>query len=281
MKMTRLIAVLVVLATITIVTADASAMYHPTIGRFMQRDPGAGSAMRIGAGGAAPVGGFIPRDSLSAVPTRIGDAGPAPGGLSIHRDAMSGRPMRVGIAEAIVSKRFAQGNPVSRRQRLLGAVRPTMTGRTTQRNLWPSQYADGMNLYAYVRGNPLRWRDPSGLQIMICTRPAAWWTLGAKHAYLWDTTNNQSCGQSSSSGKGYPDDDSKYPDGGEPGPTGKGHTCHPVPKSDGKEKCVMGWCQKHMNDGIWFPLINDCHTKVKKALKECCLSDEGVPHPRF
>ena len=41
---------------------DASAMYHPRLGRFLSRDPGAGSAMRIGAGGAAPVGGFIPRD---------------------------------------------------------------------------------------------------------------------------------------------------------------------------------------------------------------------------
>jgi hypothetical protein len=43
----------------------------------------------------------------------------------------------------------------------------------------------------------------------------------------------------------------------------------------------MNWCKKHMNDGIWFPGINDCHNKVEKALKECCLSDEGVPHPRF
>jgi len=57
----------------------------------MQRDPGAGGAMRIGAGGAAPVGRFIPRD-------------------------------------------------------------PTVT----------NQYADGPNLYQYVRSNPTNYLDPAG-----------------------------------------------------------------------------------------------------------------------
>jgi len=61
-KRTPLIAVLTGLVVMGIVTADAVAMYHPTMGRFMQRDPGAGGAMRIGAGSTAPVGRFIPRD---------------------------------------------------------------------------------------------------------------------------------------------------------------------------------------------------------------------------
>jgi len=54
--------VLLGIITVAIFTADASAYYHPTMGRFLQRDPGAGNANRIGAGGAAPVSGFIPRD---------------------------------------------------------------------------------------------------------------------------------------------------------------------------------------------------------------------------
>jgi len=87
MKRTHLIAVLVGIVAMGIFAADASAMYHPGMGRFMQRDPGAGSANRIGAGGPAVAGGFIPMD----------------------------------------------------------------------------QYADGMNLYQYVRGNPYSLRDPSGL----------------------------------------------------------------------------------------------------------------------
>jgi hypothetical protein len=88
MRTTRLIAVLVGLAAIAMVTADAHAIYHPGMGRFMQRDPGAGGAHRVGAGGPASGGGFMPRD----------------------------------------------------------------------------QYADGMNLYQYVRGNPVTALDPMGLK---------------------------------------------------------------------------------------------------------------------
>jgi hypothetical protein len=39
MKRTHLLAVLVVSAAATVLVADASAMYHPGMGRFMQRDP--------------------------------------------------------------------------------------------------------------------------------------------------------------------------------------------------------------------------------------------------
>jgi len=62
MKRTRLIAALLGIVALSILAADASAMYHAGMGRFLSRDPGAGSAMRIGAGGPAVGGGFIPRD---------------------------------------------------------------------------------------------------------------------------------------------------------------------------------------------------------------------------
>jgi len=42
MKNTRLIAVLVAIAAVAAIAADASAYYHPTIGRFISRDPGPG-----------------------------------------------------------------------------------------------------------------------------------------------------------------------------------------------------------------------------------------------
>ena len=62
MKRMHLNAVLIGLAAI--VTADASAMYNPRMGVFMQRDPGpgAGRPMRIGTGGPAVGGSFAGRD---------------------------------------------------------------------------------------------------------------------------------------------------------------------------------------------------------------------------
>lgn len=92
MKRTHLIAVLFGVIAVGIFAADASAYYHPGMGVFMSRDPGAGGATRIGAGGPAVAGGFIPRDPTGS-----------------------------------------------------------------------NQYADGMNLYQYVRGNPVNRVDPHGL----------------------------------------------------------------------------------------------------------------------
>ncbi|MBL7221761.1 MAG: hypothetical protein ISS69_16755 [Phycisphaerae bacterium] len=84
MKTTRPIVILLALSAIAALPADASAYYHPTVGRFINRDPGSGRP--------AVTAHFPPRD-------------------------------------------------------------PTGT----------NQYADGMNLYEYVRGNPVNLRDPRGL----------------------------------------------------------------------------------------------------------------------
>ena len=89
MKRTRLIAMLVAMTTIATLAADASAYYHPTVGRFISRDPGPGRLPRPGT-----TTHFLPRD-------------------------------------------------------------PTGT----------NQYADGMNLYEYVRSHPVGRMDPSGTVI--------------------------------------------------------------------------------------------------------------------
>jgi hypothetical protein len=94
MKRTHLIAALAGLMALGAFAGDASAYYHPGMGRFMSRDPGVEAAMRIGAGGSAVVGGFMPRD-------------------------------------------------------------PT------------GQYADGMNLYQYVRSSPVLLIDPLGLSALF------------------------------------------------------------------------------------------------------------------
>ena len=67
MKTTRLVAVLVGLAVIVTFAAEASAFYHPGLGRWMSRDPdtGGGDATRLGGGGPAVAGSFLPRDQYA------------------------------------------------------------------------------------------------------------------------------------------------------------------------------------------------------------------------
>ena len=67
MKRTHLTAVVVCLAVVAIITTNASAMYNPRMGTFLQRDPGpgAGGPARPGAGGPSVGGGFVPRDQYA------------------------------------------------------------------------------------------------------------------------------------------------------------------------------------------------------------------------
>ena len=65
MKRTHLIAVLAGIVAVAVFAADASAMYHPTIGRFTSRDPGPEGRVRVGTARPATASGFAPRDQYS------------------------------------------------------------------------------------------------------------------------------------------------------------------------------------------------------------------------
>lgn len=136
MRTTRLIAVLVGLAAIAMVAADAHAIYHPGMGTFLQRDPGAGASgpSPIGAAGPAMGGGFAQRDPMPAGPARVG--------TPMHGHVL-GQPAQVPFA--------TPARP--------GAAMPPRIGQASLNN----QYADGMNLYQYVRNSPVNLVDPAGL----------------------------------------------------------------------------------------------------------------------
>jgi len=125
MKRTHLIAVLVAIAAMGIFAADASAMYHPTMGRFLQRDPGPGgvvAARRVGSAGKVVGESFIARDPIG------------------HRSNYMTGPMRASFQDS----------------RFVPVFQATSTDAF-------GQYVDGMNLYEYVSSNPLAYVDPSGL----------------------------------------------------------------------------------------------------------------------
>jgi len=68
MRTTHLIAVLTGLAAIATVTTDAHAIFHPGMGRFLQRDPGAGGAglERVGSYGPGVGERFIQREPTAS-----------------------------------------------------------------------------------------------------------------------------------------------------------------------------------------------------------------------
>jgi len=119
MKTTRLVAVLVGLAAISLFATDATAMYNPSLGRWMQRDPGQGGMMpatpRVG-GGPVAGGAFLPRDQIGM---------PSPRAPELSRSV---------------------GSPAF----------PSLPPH--------AQYADGCNLYQYVRSMPTRLLDPHGTE---------------------------------------------------------------------------------------------------------------------
>jgi hypothetical protein len=92
MRTTRLVAAFAGLLALAVCAADASAMYNPSTGTWLQRDPGPGGMMaaapRLGRGPAMG-GGFMPRDQYSdgmnlyqycrAAPLALGD----PEGLAV------------------------------------------------------------------------------------------------------------------------------------------------------------------------------------------------------
>lgn len=136
----------------------------------------------------------------------------------------------------------------------------------------PIGLAGGLNTYAYVLNNPIRYTDPLGLELSACSRPVNGFPYVGNHAYLWDSTTSSGQGMRGSSGSGL-ESDEKGPEGGD--------MCKVVKGSAGKEKEVMDFMREHKNDGPWVPFLNDCHNAINDALTNSGLPNPGAPGGRF
>lgn len=173
MKTKHLVPVLLGLATLAFFTADASAMYNPATGTFMQRDPGPGGMMaapapRI-AGEGVMGGSFVPRD-----PSR-----------QFFGQTEQSEVVQNAFASSFMSmSRVFDANTIRNNPSLL-------------------QFADGMNIYQYLGGDPVDFADPSGLDRYIehqtvvhyyivvpewsedCCRILQWWRFDFSPKSIW------------------------------------------------------------------------------------------------
>ena len=129
------------------------------------------------------------------------------------------------------------------------------------------------NLYGYTPSDPINFLDPLGNQgLMNCDRDAKG-LLPGNHGYLWDPATDRNSGRGGMTSGGQSQKQEH--------PRDNDDSCRFVPGTEGKEKDILDWMDRHANDGIWFPYRNDCHRRVNRALKEFGVAPLPSPNGRF
>lgn len=127
-----------------------------------------------------------------------------------------------------------------------------------------------LNLYAYAGNNPLMYIDPTGLELRIYNRPVDGFIgkIGANHAFLYSTITRENVGMGINSGNENIEN------------LGLQYSVVPNPLSV-SEALVMDHLRENKDTGIWFPWINDCHTKIDNSLTFFGLENPGAPGGRL
>ena len=129
---------------------------------------------------------------------------------------------------------------------------------------------------SHVTDNPLKYRDPHGDTLYLCSSPARG-INDLRHSYIYDDRGDgKSCGRNGSYGYGTTGDSL-------PGPH-NGH-CTEIPGSnddDAADEVMRCICNPATaNPGQYVPGFNDCHNSTHNCITSAGLADPGTPGGRM
>lgn len=139
----------------------------------------------------------------------------------------------------------------------------------------------GLTTFGYASATPMKWIDPKGLAIWLCTRAAFQNSDGAaigNHSYMWNDRNDTPCGKEQFFGVGG---DAGHHENGPPRPGVRGDSCVKVDGSDGFESQIMSCCEQKNKSTPWIPFASDCYNVANDCVGKYVNNAPKPPGGRF
>jgi hypothetical protein len=282
MKRSQLMLTTVVTTLVLVITSLVSAQYNPQLGRFHQRDPlGTGPRVEFsGTGSPYFVGTTGPKAPDPAYTVRR---------PRVQRSSSPSRLVRMNETKPV--GRIVPGNSKSdsttQIKRNLDIQYPDASINTSSGIDPMSQYQDSMNLYEYVKSNPVKYVDPYGLrscEINIYQTPYCSFGDPGHTWFSWEGGTADLPPDYINGPTHRCQKDLKYIEAAWHTKTTKGgQLWHKDPKKrntcscascDDITKCLRNYMAAKSGDFHWHVLPGpgyNCRDFVKDAMKKCCL----------
>jgi RHS repeat-associated protein len=134
----------------------------------------------------------------------------------------------------------------------------------------------GLNLYGYVRNNPIKWTDPLGLEIRLYANPA-FGNSALTHEFFWSTDENEGVGENGSSGSAI---GNGVPSQFDPNSTSDPYVTIDTYGLTDADFLDLVANDPKLNSGLYVPFVNDCHKSAQATYFDATGYNLNDPFPR-